>query len=374
MKRLMALILLLFATAPALSSKIIGNGGDVSVCINRTPKVQLLDFVESRVLRKNHIKLWNPPGATYSEKLEVVLERLGRRFPEFTQLLKTEIANFEEKNVKESDIELEDINDSLHKFRLPGCHVEQIANQSIPLFDDDPWFLINANLWNQLEEFDKAGLVLHEVIYRIGLRHGVEHSIGVRYLVSLIFQEKPEAVSDQQWVQAFMHSRMQFFETANIRFPLFRGAEKVCEVVPGAIECKNGDPEFKAALVHFNSDRSLSNISFENVGSEVFSWTSPGEYSAIINTDRMAFEWLPVGVNFSAQGRLQLRQGNAIETLNADVRGKFNPLNGTFTGEYRLVRWNQPSSEHWTSFDGSLKEFFKLRPASPINPSVRQPR
>ncbi len=373
MKRLMALALLLLLATPALSSKIIGNGGDVSVCPNRTPKVQLLDFVESRVLRKRTILLWNPPGATYSDKLTAVVNRLGRRFPELAQLLRMEIANFEDKNVKEFDIELEDINDSYHKLRLPGCHVEQIANQSVPMFEDDPWFLINANLWNQLEEFDKAGLVMHEVLYRIGLRHGVEHSIGIRYLVSLIFQERPELVSDQQWIQAFMHSRMQFFEIGKMRFPLFRGSEKICEVVPGTIACKGGDPEYKASQVSFNPDRSISSISFEGVGREGFAWTFGADHRILLSTDRMNFEYQAAGLELITQGRLQMRKGNSFETVEAEVRGRFSPVDGSFNGEYQLVRTNGLVDDYWTAFNGNLVELFELR-SSPAVPSIRHPR
>jgi hypothetical protein len=68
---------LIMTMTSAYAAKIIGNGGDVLVCPDRTPKVQLLDFVEARVLRKKTVKLWSPPGSNYQDKLDALVVNVG---------------------------------------------------------------------------------------------------------------------------------------------------------------------------------------------------------------------------------------------------------------------------------------------------------
>jgi len=367
------LVLALLYATPSWASKIIGNGGDVLVCPERTPRVMLLDFVESRVLRKNSIVLWNPPGRSYLQKLEALNANIARRFPVLAAVIAKEVAFFEEKNVKERDIELEDINDSYHKLRLPGCHVEQIANQSIPLFDDDPWFLINMSLWEQLDEVDKAGLVLHEVLYRMGLRHGLEHSIGIRYLVSLLFQENLHKVSDRQWTQAFLHSRLRRYETGGVRFPLFRGEEKECEVVPGTVQCADGDPTMIPAEIVFTPNRRIRSVTFEQ-GSQAFEFMHDN-FKTSWTTSEMVFEWVSDSeVEIMSEGRLKMaRSTSLLDVMLMDVRGRIHPRTGHFAGEYRVLRVDMhDQDDKWHPFNGNLSELFIQRPAVPDNPVFRR--
>lgn len=362
MKIFIALLSMLMCTQTAFAAKIIGNGGDVLVCPDRLPKVQLLDFVEARVLRKNTVKLWNPPGLGYQDKLDSLIWNVSKRFPRLALALRAEIVNFEARNAKETDIELEDINDSYHKFRLPGCHVEQIANQSNPMFADDPWVLINGTLWNLLDAFDKAGLVIHEVLYRMGLRHGVEHSIGIRYLTGLLFQEDLNAVKDQQWIEAMLHSRMKYYETGGLRIPLFQGEEKDCELVPGSIECRGGPAEFKPASVSFNPDRSLESISFEGIGIQPFEFYFENLH-AVLFANKVSFIWEPNKMQIVADGRLQIQNRGLLELALIDVRGRINPVTGEFNGEYRYFRPDQSGDSKLIKYSGPLKNLFVSHPA-----------
>lgn len=361
MKRLVVLLPLLLLVAPAWSSKIIGNGGDVVVCPNE-PRVSLLDFVESRVLRKKSIRLAEPLGKTYLDKLAALITKVQGRFPLLAEELRTEIANFEDKSVREYGIELEDINDSYHKLRLPGCHVEQIANQSKPLFDDDPWFLIDAHLWDQLSEFDRAGLIVHEVLYRMGLRYGLEHSIGIRYLVALLFHEEIDGVSDTQWVQAFTHSRIKLYETGGFQFPLFQGKENSCEVVPGAVNCSE-ETVIKPARISFQPDRRLRSIEYAD-GEEKISFRA-GPITGSVMARKVTFDWGDRTAAIIVEGRLLLeKRRNRVTTdiVTADVRGKINPYTGTFHGTYRIVREDLTKDlvERKAEAPMSLNQFFDL--------------
>src|SRR5687768_12570178 len=110
MRFLITLAVMLGAQSVHAGSKIIGNGGDVYVCGN---EVMLLDFWEARVFRK--YQLLDPLGSTYTEKLEVMLDRMATRFPHLTALIDSEVQFFEKYHVKIPDVDLKDIEDSGNK-------------------------------------------------------------------------------------------------------------------------------------------------------------------------------------------------------------------------------------------------------------------
>lgn len=340
MKHILILILSLlpWSAHAGRMSKIIGNGGDVLVCENREPKVQLLDFAETRILRNKSIQLIDPVGLTYKQKLEWIRQRIVDRFPELGSQLSGEIAYFENTNVKLDDLELEDIQDSFHKFHLSGCSVHQIANQSAPLVDDDPSFIIANELWTQLSETDKAGLVLHEVLYRMGLRYSLEHSIGIRYLVSLFFDDNLQTISDRQWIQALQYSRIKFYEMNNIRFPVFSGNVDSCRIPPGALSCE--DPvEIQPAVVTYDNSHSIRTLMYPE-GPETLIFKMKDGFTSQIDSSRFDFEFGMEGFRMRTSGVLTVFSrfdrtglGKAV----AKVNGEFNIYKETYCGPLSFV-------------------------------------
>jgi hypothetical protein len=360
MKRLSLIVLLVYGFG-ASAAKIIGNGGDVLVCDSRMPRVQLLDFAETRILRQKAIQLVEPPGDTYDEKLLALQGRINHRFSSLGRALAKEIEYFERTNVKLDDLELEDIQDSFHKFHLSGCEVRQIANQSIPLVDDDPSFILDNRLWLQLSEFDKAGLVLHEVLYRMGLRYALEHSAGVRYLVSLFFDDDLDGITDKQWIQAFMLSRMKYYEVEDARFPLFIGLKDTCEVTPGNLDCDQR-VEARPAVTHFLNDGTLRSISYEGV-LEPFEFRLRTGSNVTVNTDRLDFLWAEDGFRVKTSGRMKLiarydRHGQT--SLLADVVGEFNLDEAKFCGQIIFLR-DDESILRAEKYCGKIEEIPRLR-------------
>lgn len=78
-----------------------------------------------------------------------------------------------------------DIQDSLVRVFPRGCKIEQIAIQKEPAFPEDKRFTVSKDLWDLLDEDNKAGLVLHEIIYREALLYGHEDSVNARYVNSI---------------------------------------------------------------------------------------------------------------------------------------------------------------------------------------------
>lgn len=354
MKRLSLIFLLTVSGASAIAAKIIGNGGDVLVCENRLPRVQLLDFAETRILRPNAIQLTEPEGATYTDKLKVTGKRISSLFPILGRALSKEADYFERTNVKLNDLELEDVQDSFHKFHLTDCEVHQIANQSIPLVDDDPSFIIDNRLWVQLSEFDKAGLVLHEVIYRMGLRYGLEHSAGVRYLVSLFFDDDLASITDKQWIQAFMLSRIKMYEKGGVRIPLFVGLEENCEIMPGASDC-HPPSEVRPATVEYSREREMSAISYGDVA-ETLEFNIGTGFLGQMTAKEFRFFYGAEGFRIQVDGRLTLNSGfdrTGLSRTEAEIAGVYNVNTEVFCGQVIFLRDDQSMIRH-EKFCGNL--------------------
>jgi len=159
---------LLMAAVPfAHAGRIVGNGGDVVVCRganNSILSIELLDFYEARVERGQAIQL--DPNKTVEENVAIYMDRLGsydlyqkQRFQAYYQEFNNE-ARFM------AGVELVDIPDSDHISFPAGCKVEQIAIQKNPKYPGERRYSINEDLWNQMTTADRAGLIMHEIIYR----------------------------------------------------------------------------------------------------------------------------------------------------------------------------------------------------------------
>lgn len=62
-------------------------------------------------------------------------------------------------------VALTDVEDSMHVMLPAGCKLQQIAiRQNVPV-PNSKRFLIDKKLWGALAPRDRAGLILHEIIY-----------------------------------------------------------------------------------------------------------------------------------------------------------------------------------------------------------------
>ncbi len=169
-----------------------GNGGDAIVCrddSNQILRAELLDFYEGENL--NYIDLY------YGEELPVethftnMINRLKPYMPKLAyKLQETGEYILSGRNTKFMyDITLEDIEDSFHIFVPNDCQLEQVAIQRDPLFPGNFKFIINADIWDHLDSYNKAGLVFHEALY-FEQRDHITNSVWVRYLTGLVSDRK----------------------------------------------------------------------------------------------------------------------------------------------------------------------------------------
>ncbi len=190
-----------------------GNGGDVVDC-RRTVwvpdngqmdghwetagTIELLDFYEGRVIRKIERDL-GTDTLSVEEKLELAIERIEKLDPGRALLYRKWISEFWNEALFLDGINLIDVNDSDHVALPQNCQVTQIAIQKKPEFPEDPYYIINQDLWQALDNDGKAGLVLHEIAYREAIAEGHENSVNTRYLVQHLTSNKVPEMTIKKW-------------------------------------------------------------------------------------------------------------------------------------------------------------------------------
>ncbi|MGE3682943.1 MAG: hypothetical protein AB7G93_14560 [Bdellovibrionales bacterium] len=266
---------------------IIGNGAGVVVCSHPAPpelvkQPRLSDFFEAEYVLK--IKLAEPEGATEKEQFHGLMRRIQKRFPVLHDEIMREFKTFEERS-EGVGFPLGKVTNSF-PFVIPdGCEEKYVVIQRPAMSPLHPLFLIDEKLKAELPLFDRAGVPLHESLYKIGLRNGLEHAIGLRYLVALMASENIYNWSDYHWIWGFRHTRIKHYEVDGLRFPLFQGSGS-CDPSPGTIECR--DPVLPVmARISYTTNGTLESISYDK-GPEWVEIRSFGELVKI-QTDEVRF-------------------------------------------------------------------------------------
>ena len=183
------------ATSFAMAETTVGNGGDLVVCRDSQGNIkstEMLDYFEGRELRGLHISV---------NSAEDALQRLSRLSPRRADRYRTLIQNFSANALFKSGVELTDVPDSDHDILLKGCKIEQLAIQRKPVFPEDKLYLVNKDLWDIMSAKDRAGLILHEIIYRDTLDEGKTDSRTARYFNSLISSTEFEALPMKSYLK-----------------------------------------------------------------------------------------------------------------------------------------------------------------------------
>ncbi len=353
------LALVIALSGPAFAgSTIIGNGGDVFVC-DQGKRAILLDFWGATLLEEVKIKLADPAGYTYQEKVVSLIEKVKMRFPRLAELLTQEFDFFERKKSIQSNIELPNIDDSFNKARPKGCEQRQVANQTQATFLmwGEPWYLIDADLWGIMSEFDRAGLVIHEILYRIGLRYGLQHSRGIQLLVALLFSDDYTSIPDQAWLSAFMESRIPFYEIGLMRVPLFEGGLLECVHVPGTTHCEREGAPYLASSLAFNGNSELVSVRYSGTP-QTIEWFSDGSVKVEFKVSKVVFRVEEgTGTRMMADGVLRLHSPGQDGSISYFwVNGTFDVLQNRYCGNVRRVTQDGVPKEEIFQFCGPLSQ------------------
>jgi len=144
-----------------------GNGGDVLECsfADSPVTLELLDIFETREIHEKELSLGDN-SLTVEKKVEIVLNRLKLFSKRRALKYKKWFDSFYKESKFLKDVNFGDIQDSSHIFIPNNCKLKQIINQQNPRFSNDKRYFINKNLWDQLDNNNRAALILHELIYR----------------------------------------------------------------------------------------------------------------------------------------------------------------------------------------------------------------
>ncbi|MBS1971376.1 MAG: hypothetical protein JSU04_13795 [Bdellovibrionales bacterium] len=144
----------------------VGNGGVVLICKNRSGQatVQLLDHYEASK-RQWTLDLGSPKDH-YFQKVAAVIDSIQRLNPSRAALYQEWLASFE-MDTYFTDAKLNLLKDTGEIDTPPkGCDLAQAAVHQDTNLRGDRRYIINKGIWNKLDNNGKAGLVLHEMIYR----------------------------------------------------------------------------------------------------------------------------------------------------------------------------------------------------------------
>lgn len=356
MKRLILFLNVFFIATSAYGAKIIGNGADVLVCKDGRPPM-LYDFWEAMDLTR--VTLWNPGGNTYKEKVHSFTTRIAKHFPVLARTIEADFVLFEEKKSVKYGRQWDDIKDTFPREKYPlqkpeevyhgnlpnGCNVTQMANQRPPLFPRHPWFLLNGELWESqfdadklkaLDEFNKAGVAVHEIIYRQGLSYGLTDSLGVRYLVGLLFSDELDSVSDGDWIAGFLQSNIKYYEIGGFRFPLFSGNPDNCEFAKAAGFARAVGPECQSSSPIRQARIKIDNEVLKAINYDVNEQMDLFTPLAVASIETRAARFDQEGGNVSVliQGVMTVssidRSGNSVKY---EIDGKIVPNEGSFCGK-----------------------------------------
>ena len=272
MNKLIFLVVTVLSSMNIQAMQETGNGGDVIVCRNEKntiTSVELLDFYEARTLRGIDYNLGGQ-SLNVNDKMFIALKRLERlSFQRATTYFK-KVDEFFNNSVFLSGIVLTDVPDSNHSIIPAGCDIEQIVIQRKPTFPEDKKFTVNKDLWDKLDNDNKAGLILHEVIFDEALSFKHKNSIATRYFNSYLTSLKIEELNIQDFINLL--SKINFYTVdvygALINLekikPIFyeNGTLKEAEVVHGSTYIFQGIHRKITKRVSFYDNQSIKQVNF----------------------------------------------------------------------------------------------------------------
>lgn len=198
--KVLILIWIVLHSVIAFSGNEVGNGGDVVVCKDN---VQLLDFYEAKEF--GFIVPKEKKDKDYKKIVFDLLDEFSKTDKKLAAQYKKRFAGMDKQIDLRPSILLTDIPDSNHEMLPKGCKLQQIVIRRKEE-KKGKLFLINKDLWSRLDNINKAGLILHEIIYEHFLYLGETSSKKARFmnaLVSHVGFKKPLPSSYKKLLQSY---------------------------------------------------------------------------------------------------------------------------------------------------------------------------
>lgn len=185
-----------------------GNGGDAVVCYTDSTRstitsVQMFDYWEQeQVLHFGKVDL-GASSLSVQDKIQMVVYRIAKFDPVLAEEIKSKALNLANniQNYLATSYQLPEIDDANPKV-IPtqkNCFIEQYGVQYKDVITGQRRFLISDKFYNfpGTSNDDKAGLILHEAIYRYAILQNsvLNNSDGVRYFNYIVASKKIESLA-----------------------------------------------------------------------------------------------------------------------------------------------------------------------------------
>lgn len=234
MKKLTYLILALsFPMLAFASGSTIGNGGNGVLCNKGMPNqtIEVLDYYELR-LNGGSIQL-NSSIGNYLVILNELFNRWQIVAPKRMDLYRKWLKDFSQEAGFVPGVNIPSINDTGIVTLAANCELTGLAFQRS---DDEVYpgsnrYIINKDLWVLLPEEQKAGLVLHELIYREAIHLAHRTSYPTRYFNGYLSSAIPKAETYSAVVSALPLGWVEY------------GAGVILNLQKGAKVSSSGDVE-----------------------------------------------------------------------------------------------------------------------------------
>lgn len=166
------------------------HGGEAVQCqYGSLTTTEVLDYFEA--VEEHHRQI-DVPGKDWKDKVTQLIERVKTKDLGVASALKTQYDEFLQSYVTVDRAKLPIVNDSTTFIRLtPNCIQLQAAVQKAQIRVLEKRYYFDEAIWSQMDDIQKAGLVMHELLFRLeviaaGTKDQSLKSDGVRYFNGVI--------------------------------------------------------------------------------------------------------------------------------------------------------------------------------------------
>ena len=225
-KRIIFAIILFvsFAAHPIVPTDV-GGGGFVIKCTDELGDDHYRTFdvwEQSKMLQVDSFGL---KGRDWKEKVRFALDRLRRVDTPFAHAISVVTKDLE-KNMESylvKNLTFPDIKDYTDIVISKSCVKIPAAFQIKVPFKGQKKYYFSSEVWRNLDEFNKASLVLHEAIYKILIDfEGALDSDFVRYFNFFISSDLMNSVSREEYFEYRYSRQLSLIKTAKLRLHSFK--------------------------------------------------------------------------------------------------------------------------------------------------------
>lgn len=187
----------------------VGNGGNTLSCTatDGSTYFDVLDYAEAKVItekvQKNFFKLSLDVEGSFEENINILISRFEVRDKKLGAMIRKKYDSFfEEANFIPNAV-LREVPDIAHTNIPKNCKRVQAILQRPPTNNNERFYEVDRNVWFGLRPYMQAGLVIHEILYRLYIAgpHYTEEpdSSFIRYINSLAAANQLSSINEEYW-------------------------------------------------------------------------------------------------------------------------------------------------------------------------------